>query len=1826
MTGENSGESIAIIGISCRFPGARDYREFWRNLIGGVDSVRTMTDDELRAAGVSERKLADPHYVKAAATVEDVAGFDARLFRMTPREAEILDPQYRMFLEGTYAAMEDAGYDITAYPGSVGVYAGAASSGYAEHFVKANARVRRDTSGMQISVSTGPDYLASLVSYRFGLNGPSISLHTACSTSLVAVHLAAQALAAGECDAAIAGGADVELPDGHGYEWIEGSIYSRGGRCRPFDAAADGTIFGTGCGVVVLKRLADAQRDGDPVHAVILGSAINNDGSSRAGFSAPGVAGQTMLIAEAIAAADVPASSITYVEAHATGTLVGDPIEVSALTKAFAAHEVHEPASRVLGAVKGNIGHMGPASGVAGLIKVCLAMRHGVIPPTINYSEPNPRLSLAETPFHVNTEPLEWHPDGIPRRAGVSSFGIGGTNAHVIVQEPPRRRSSTPSARENHLLPVSTQGEANVDRAVRRLAEDLGDRPDEDLADVAYTLQTGRAAHDVRRAVVATTVADAVAALSDPDTMVTGDGAARPRSVVFMFPGQGAQHRLMGAGLHTSEPVYREAVDRCATVLEPVIGLDLRALLLSDDPDTDDRLRRTEIAQPALFTVEYAVACLLQDWDVSPAAMIGHSVGEYVAACLAGVFTLDEALLLVAERGRLMARCEPGSMLAVPVSETHLAPMLPVDVEVAAVNTSGQVVVSGPTDSIEMFAEQMSGQGVRTSLLRTSHAFHSAAVDPVLDLFRRRVAEVRLSGPRIPVLSNVTGTWLTTEQATSPDYWADQMRGAVRFADGVTTAAQLTDPLFLQVGPGWELTGMAKRCVAGQGVPVLATMRRADSDTSDETALTKALARLWVAGVDPDWSTYWADESRHRLTLPEYPFQRTRYWVEPDQPSAVEPTHREDETVEPLPVSEALFAPVWEQQSLPVRRPAIDPGSTWLVFSSGHDCLTEFTAGLRAAGAVVTVVTAGTHFERLDEDTFTVQPGDRADIARLFDDLGPVPAHVVHGFACTDAVPDPLADESVRDTTEAGFHSLLQLAQELAARVRGQDERIQVYAVTSNAQDVTGEEDLEPAKALVLGPSLLIGRELRGISCRAIDLALPSRLAAGELAGQLLAEVTAPDAGTRTAWRHRKRWAWSYETVTTEQPAGRPAMLRDRGVYLITGGLGALGLTVAEDLAKAVAARLVLIGRSPVPPKDTWRETVNAPDTDPASRATLERLLAIEHAGGEVLVMSCDVTDESQLRAVVDETRRQFGALHGVIHSAGVAGGGMLAVKTRQMAEQVFAPKIAGALALHRVLGDQVDFVVLFSSLTSVIGEFGQVDYCAANNFLDTLARRLANAGAPVCSVGWGAWQHLGMASDLSAPVLLREWQSGGTSESADHELLDRRVHDPNGDVVFSTVIRPGGHWVIDDHLVSGTPTMPATAIVEMIRAAFTESMHATPEVRDVVFFGPIGVSSPTEIRILLHEGTDGWYDVTVAAAPVSAGPTGWVERVKARARAIDLGPAPVHDVAAIFARCPEEVVLETTSGLQSRITQTGPHWSSVRSISAGSAEEIARLRLRDDFHGECDRFVLHPGLFDNAVSHSQHNPRLFGKGNAYLPFAYGRLVARAPLPPEFLVHVRHLDTAGDEIITADITLMAVDGTELVSVEGYVFRRVDPTAITADLSGATGGAGAVDDLRKSIVDWEIPVAAGLDAMRRILHRLPGPHVVMCREGLGRNIARVDRFTGAVLERELVEFDLPVARAAARRDGGRPYEPPRTETQEALAKLWANSLGLDQVGAGDDFFELGGNSLVAVQLGARIREQFDIEFPMAALFEQPTISGLGALVDDALAAQRHQAVD
>jgi acyl transferase domain-containing protein/NAD(P)-dependent dehydrogenase (short-subunit alcohol dehydrogenase family)/acyl carrier protein len=1334
-----TGLEIAVIGMAGRFPGAKNIDEFWENLKNGVESITFFNDDELIEHGASPGTVNKPGFVKARGILDRGDYFDAAFFGYTPAEAAVMDPQLRVGLECAREAFDNAGYNPEAYDGPIGVYAGASSNLLWEiqPFLAQPGGISGQFNKTHL---VDKDFLCMRIAYALNLKGPAAALFTTCSTSLAAVDMACRALLTGQCDMALAGGVSISLPVKRGYLYEEGMVMSSDGHVRAFDASASGTNGGDGVGFVVLKSLEEALTDRDFIHAVIKGSEVNNDGADKAGFQAPGVSGQASVIRAALHISEVEPESIGYVETHGTGTPLGDPIEIEALTQAFA---VDKKQFCKIGSVKTNVGHLDSAAGITGFIKTVLALKHKQIPPSLHFVTPNPKIDFENSPFYVNTTLSEWNTGGrFPRRAGVSSFGIGGTNAHVILEEAPGESGPAGLKSEKidyRLLVLSAKTGPALERMTAGLVEFFKRQPGTMLADAAYTLQTGRQAFEHRRMLACSSIDGAAECLGSSTaggvhTVICKDNR---RPVVFLFAGQGSQYVDMGLDLYREQPVFRRELDRCFDILSGLTDVPLKAVLypgesaagVSPPAAPEELILRQEVAQPLVFAFEYALGRLSMEWGIKPYAMMGYSLGEYVPACLAGVFSLEDALALLVFRGKLVQEIPGGAMLSVPLEEEQVKSMLGEDLDIAVVN-GPSCIVSGATGAVDRLRNELKKQKLMGMDVSLSHAMHSFMMDPLLERYEARLRQATLNAPAIPLISNVTGTWMSHEDAAAPRYWVNQFRNTVRFSDGIKELLNNRSPILLEIGPGSDLSTIVRQMI-DKGTPpppLVNTLRHPQQRVSDVYLLKNRVGRLWLHGAVIDWAAFHGNEKRRRIPLPAYPFEPVRFPAQVTTALNLLKQAAAEEKKRSL--SDWFYIPNWKISPLPVSNAKPDSEKLdWLILGDNGQVTQGLVNELRQRGHHITLITPETR------QTFFGGPGG--------DFMDRVPDRVVHLWGLSD---------------ENGlFDSLLFLAGALGRQ--GMDKKIRIFVVTSNMQGITGDDLLYPAKALALGAVRVIPREYPNISCRSIDVALESgddaqRSAQREqLLPRLLQEIFAGTDQPVTAYRGLHRMEQTFDPYPPPDiPGSVPPRLKRRGVYLITGGLGGIGLTLAGFLARTVQARLILTGRSAFPLREQWRQNL---DRGEPEAARIQALLEMENQGAEVMVCSADASDPGQMKAVLGQAGERWGRVNGIIHAAGIVQGGLVPQITARHIQEGFKPKVHAALALEELLKDKkineaLDFIILCSSLNALAGAVGEAVYCAANAFLDAFAH-YASAKYRVftAAVNWDAWQEVGFAVEV---------------------------------------------------------------------------------------------------------------------------------------------------------------------------------------------------------------------------------------------------------------------------------------------------------------------------------------------------------------------------------------------------------------------------------------------------------------------------------------------
>ena len=1348
---ENTQEEnfdVAVIGISGRFPGASNVNEYWKNLIEGKESVHFFSEDELRTAGVSSNLLLNPRYIKASPIIEDFDCFDARFFGYNPREAASMDPQQRLLLEECWNALEDAGYAANGQGPRVGVYVSSAMNTY---LLFSGLLPNFSTDYLHTLIGNDKDFLATRVSYKLNLHGPSVTIQSACSSSLVAIHTAAQSLLNEECDIALAGGVSVRVPQHAGYLYEEESVFSKDGHCRPFDAMANGTIFGSGVGVVVLKRYTDAIADGDAIRAVIKGSAVNNDGAAKSDYTAPSINAQAEVIAEALAAANVDARTIEYVEAHGTGTFLGDPIEVTALTKAYRTF-TEDCQYCSLGSVKGNIGHLDAAAGVSGFIKAVLALENRVIPKSINFENSNPQIDFASSPFSVADQTTTWQTSQSVRRAAITSLGIGGTNAHVILEEPPKKMRSDANALPEIVL-LSARSEGALKKRSEELIQYLQQNPSSSLSDVAYTLRTGRKHFEYREAFAARDVQETIEILQERIEKTSYSKVPeKSSSIVFLFPGNGSAHAGMCQGLYRDIPEFRKIADTCCQQCNDFLPYDLRELIFkpgSSPEETQALLEQPGYAMPALFVTEYALAKLWISWGIVPQVMVGHSIGEYVAACLSGVLKLKDALRIVCYRGILCDRLPKGAMLSITADENSVRNVIKESgikgISLAALNAPSSAVISGQESAIEQMDLFIEKKGYATRRLRVSVAYHSDMIDPILNEFKEILKSIETKAPEIPFFSNVTGELFTEEQARDQFYWADHLRQGVRFSQAISTLLEQSLPIFLEVGPGTVLSSLVRQHINESHRPIaIASLRHPLQELSDIETIKNALADLFMSGIEVHLDKSTILESSYRTHLPRYPFERDRHWFKGKSSIQAQLSN----------AAPKLFLPSWKQAGIISRDDAKLPvNQSWLIFSAENQFTASIVDFLKKAQQKVIEVIPGEEFsynKTLEGISVSLPLDDIEDYQRLFHvlkDQNIFPENILHLWNMRIN-----GSNSVKFNEDLSFSSLFLLSQaysKFAGKIK-----CMLSVITSELFKILGTEEGNPLQACALGPVGVLPKETEIFNTRLIDFPVIAPHNVDAARSCLLTEhcgIQKPT-GSIIAVRGNYRWEQDFnEYIKGNLSDSKHApFFKKNGTYCITGGLGGIGLQLAKYISAEFQANVALLAR-------TGLSDDHGANIRPDARKKLDFIHACQGHGGNIAVFLGDVTDLDSLEKAFTSIKDRFGDIDGVIHAAGVAEENFSELKSLHSARKVLSPKVEGTVNLVSVLeNNNIHDLLIFSSIQSLTPTVGQIDYASANAFVDSLAQHHRHT-LKITSINWPGWKDTGMAIGLDSNEEIRE-------------------------------------------------------------------------------------------------------------------------------------------------------------------------------------------------------------------------------------------------------------------------------------------------------------------------------------------------------------------------------------------------------------------------------------------------------------------------------------
>jgi iturin family lipopeptide synthetase A len=1340
---ELNGLEVAIIGYAGRFTGTATLDEFWQSLLDGIECIRHFESQELREQGVDESLLQNKNYVRSNGFLPDRECFDANFFGYTPLEASLMDPQIRLLHECVWEGLEHAGYSPNKYDGSIGLYAGSSSNALWQSLMA----LRKDNDAfVSPAYLADKDFLSSRIAYNLNLQGPAISLQTACSTSLVAVHNACRALLTNDCNIAIAGGVSVSLLDQGGYIYRENMILSPDGHCRAFDAKANGAVKGEGVGVVILKRYDKALKDNDFIHAVIKGSAINNDGFSKVGFTAPSAKGQAQVIQKALNAARIKPHQISYVETHGTGTKLGDPIEVQALTEVF---RNTGKQSIALGSVKTNIGHLDAAAGVASLIKVILMLKHKVIPRTLHFDTPNPDLKLEESPFYVSRTIEPWQIGERARIAGISSFGIGGTNAHVIIQEAENNNPVQEDSARPELIQISAKSRKKLETICANLVQHLLDTQNEiSLSSLSYTLSVGRKDFPFRKSFLAATITDVVKGLTDHEVneIKRCDDKDFCRDLVFVIPGQGSQYVNMGRDLYESNELFRTHARQCFDILKRPHGLELDKIMYpGPEHDADAKtIHETFYAQLAIFVSSYSLAKTLIAFDVKPSMLLGHGIGEYVCACLAGVIDIESALNIVHERARLMQDAPRRVVFSVGCSAEVVSSKLSTDVDLAAINGPEHCVISGSDDAVKKVVQDLEKNSIQCSQLYTSHAYHSSLIDEVKEQFISHLRQFEYKKPQVPVISNITGNIV---EEYSADYFAKHLASIVDFDAGVNALIRLNKHSFLEVGAGEGLTALLKS--NSKVIVAVSAMRHPRNTVNDNAFLSANLGTLWTHGAKINWERVYSGQQRARIPLPGYPFERDRF---PLQQELVETLKRLAKGVLPAadksPNTEAVdwfYIPKWTPSITMGHVTGKSAGleGTVVVFGNKGPMIGNLLARLGDDGAHCILVEAGNAFSTMSSDHYVIDAGEPDDYSAVIDhviDGRQAPLTLIHSFSLGKV------SQATNEQLKYGYLSLAYLAKAIGKQVSAGS--IRLIVLSDKTVAVNDDEVIDPLKASLIGVVKIIPVEYKNVGCTILDVD-PVEGSGDSFYGLLKEQILSVGNDVVVACRGKLQWVPSIRKAVPS-PAARTIVIRTSGCYVITGGFGGMGFTIARDLVTRDRANVALIVRPGFPKREDWDQYVRTHPSDETSRR-INAVHELDRFGSKVGVFPVDITDENALRLILSDITHEFGPINGLIWGAGVIDyGGVIQRRSDEELVSYLPSKIDGLRMFEKLIDfNAVDFVALFSSMGNVFykSKFGQVAYCVANEFLEGFAQYgTLRYRSRIFTINWNDWRDVGMS------------------------------------------------------------------------------------------------------------------------------------------------------------------------------------------------------------------------------------------------------------------------------------------------------------------------------------------------------------------------------------------------------------------------------------------------------------------------------------------------
>ncbi len=1815
-----NGFEIAVIGMSGRFPGAKNINEYLNNLKNGEYGIKFYTEEELRENGVPEDTIRAPNFVRASAVIPDHDKFDHKFWNYTPHLAKIMSVEHKVALEEVWSAFENAGYDVTKYKKKIGVFF---SSGLVN---EAFNEYRNTTNPFELLLASGADFLSTRLAYELSLTGPALNIQTACSSSLVAIHYACQSLINGECSMAVAGGITID-PLRMGYFYEEGMIHSKDGYCRSFDNESTGAVFSGGCGCVILKPLENALNDADRIDAIIKGSAVNNDGRRKIGFTAPSEEGQFKVITQAINISEVDAKDIGYIECHGSGTKLGDAIEIQALTRALQeCDKGSRDAQCLIGSVKSNMGHAQAAAGVAGFIKAVLSIKNALIFPSLNYNNPSPKIDYQQSPLTVNTKLLNWAPkNNALRVAGVSSFGAGGTNAHMILSEMPGpviQKNKTPYP--YNIISLSAKSSKSLEMMRSELANFLKKGSQENLGDIANMLHKSRAAFQYRHILVCPSNEEAIKKLESSinDELIDKKDYSvlkneQAPTIVFLCSGIGEHYFNMSKELYDTIPYYREQVDTCRDLLKPYLEIDLLHVMFGDSfhDESDSLLKKTEYMTSAVFTVGYATAKLLMHWGVDPQVLIGHSTGEYLAACLANVLPLKDMLHLVVKRAQIMDGLPSGAMIVVPLTEEEVRPYLNEDISIAATNAPSFCTLSGKVEPIKNLVDKLLDLEIDSKYLPVKHAYHSKTMELGKEQFLKLFSQFKFQAPTIPFVSNLTGKFITDREAVDPCYWYKHTCGSVHFSKGIQSLFD-EDSIYIEIGPGNNLVSALLQHQSKEidlRNRAFNTIRGKNKDQSDLEYFFKTIGKLWLCGVEINWNQFYNYDLLSKLELPTYPFEKNEYL----QTQTKVPVVPASKQTEKLLIDEWFYVPFWKKSQLSSGRMEM-VNKKILVFTDNCGVADVLINSLQSHNEVYKVRLGTSYGYDEENKEYKIVATVRSDYEKIFTDLstkGIIVDHIIYLWLLENNDEQnvhEVTEESIQYYQDLGFYSVLFLIQAIGLSAVGN--RTHLTVVGNGIYSVTGKENLFPEKATMQGLIKCIPQEYSNITSEYIDVDLLESNQQ-ELTEFILAEcLNNSNENQLIAYRNLDRYILEYNNVKLPESQGISDNLKHEGAYLITGGLGGLGFIFAEYLAKNLKANLILTYQAALPARASWEDYLLKPDSDINTVEKIRRILKLENFGIRVFTIQADVCNYAEMQQVKFFTGENFSRLSGIIHCAGITAGQFIINKNKEYSDNIFGPKLQGSLNLFKIFGSEdIDFILFTSSIIAVDCFMGQSDYSAANAFLDAFMyycnkSDVRRGNKPkFLTVNWDGWQEIGAAEREQGSTLKQKLEAQNFKvKSINDYLFKTQITDSNCQAYYYiSKFSPFEHWFLGEHKLGGVPTIPGTFYIELLKAASIFSGSKKPiYIEELMFVSPlrVGLKKSKEVFTVLNKVDTGLEAKVFTASDDSMGRKIWHEHVSGKIAYFEQGSLANRSeeikkyINHLKSKCKEDwgyltlinSLVQRNIDEENQVSKWGDRWNCIKQVSTGEDCGILWLSLPESFSNDSKIFELHPALLDIATSAIA---RKFSDGGNYLPSSYHGITIFSPLPQEVISYVEMINVdTHNESLNCKVVIADTAGNILVEIQKFTMAAIGSDSTTNKVAQfQTRNLDFIfgdNKLKNGLTPFE-----GLEAFKRIIQG-DFRHVMVSTINLEERIKKEIE-----IESPKENFDEIPNRLSS--------------PSKIIHHIWSNLFGYDEIGEDENFFEVGGNSLLAITLRNQINRQLNVKIGVVDIFAYPTIKKLSA---------------